>query len=407
MISSSSFLVSALQSAPISTELILQGTRHLNQTKRKNLFSANPQVHRRASGYLYESIIYEMIIRAVHGSEEISRVVLRRDDVPKKFRAIRPFLGQNGFYYSEGGEITIRGDGMDLGEFDSMALDSHGNLLSVEAMVSAKYIKGLVKEIHYKKYLLAQLFGRDPVFVIVSPDNIARTSEGSLLAHEGGCYLVQTAPFEESLNKLSLSEIQSYQPNSTNIFKGILARNLPVTKTFSYRRVHNETRVKLMNAIASSSNKEFIGHSVEEPLLARIVIGQLDKEAVKNLTETWNLTINGSRIDPRLITDRVNRVMLVLRLPELRPGLYFKSENPKAFVKFAPFKKDEFGCERIIFPWSTPYFFMMDNNHDNVSSTMMGNVMQYCLSDNVIGPNIKKRRPQEKPVIKNLFGMKW
>lgn len=405
--SSSSLIVSTLESNPISKELILQATRHVSPTKKKNLFSSVPLIRGNAIGYLYESIVYEIIVRITQESDEFSRFILRRGDVPGKFLAIRPSLGQNGFFYSSSGELTVRGDGIDLGEIDSMLFDRQRNVLCAEAMVSKNNLGGLVKEIRYKKHLLSLLFERTSEFVIASPEDVAHTSAGRQLTQEGGCYFARTAPFEELLSKLSLSEIQSYHPKPSNVGKGILARHIPVTKTFSYRRIHNERRASLINALASNASGELIEQSVAEPLLARIVVGQLDREAVRELTDSWSFTIGGSRIKPDAIRGRAHRVILVLGLPEMRPGLYFKSERPVAFAKFGPFKKDEFGCERVIFPWSTPYFFSLDSNRDIVSPLMMKSVMKNCLTAKVIGPNVKKRRPEERAVIRNLFNMPW
>ena len=100
-----------------------------------------------------------MVLQLAQESKLISRFVLRRSDVPMEFRKPRASIGQNGFFYSPSGEITVRGDGADLGEFDSLVFDDDGKAISFEAMISTKNIKGLVKEIHYKRHLLQLLVG--------------------------------------------------------------------------------------------------------------------------------------------------------------------------------------------------------------------------------------------------------
>ena len=361
-----------------------------------------------AVGYLYESIVYELIVKVVQESQELSSFVLRCADVPRKLLNTRPRLGQDGFFYSKWGELVVRGDGMDLGEFDSLLFGRQGDVLSVEAMISRNNLAGLVKEIHYKRHLLSLLFDRPVQFVVASAEDIAHTAAGQLLSREGGCWFARTAPIDDLLRKISLNDIENLRFEQTNIGKGVVARHVPITKTFSYRRIHDETRARLMDLLGSNGRGEAIERIGEEPLLARIVIGWLDREALRQLADGWIFTIRGSPIDRDVIDGVAHGVILVLRLPEMRPSFYFKCENPEAFAKFGPFKDSEFGCESVIFPWTTPYFFSLDNNREVVSPSTLTRVLESCVTPKVARPRINKRRAEEEErVIRRLFNMSW
>ena len=98
---------------------------------------------------------------------------------------------------------------------------------------------------------------------------------------------------------------------------------------------------------------------------------------------------------------------LVLRLPELRPGLYFRSKDLSAFVKFGPFKLSEFGCEGVIFPWTTLFFRMLEGYRHEVSAPLLIQVLEECLTEEVTKQRVKRRGSREKRAIERIFGMTW
>lgn len=360
-----------------------------------------------AVGYLYDSIVYDMAARIAKTWNEVSHFVLRRADVPPQFKRDSPALGQNGFYYSESGEVTVRGDGTDLAEFDSMLFDRRGGVLCLEAKASANNLEGLPKSIRHRKHVLSLLFRRDPEFLIVSPVEISSLPVGRLLEKEERCLFARTHSLEETLRKLSPREVMMYHPRRANAWKGIGARQIPVTKTFSFRKVYDRSYAALAAILPTRPAREQIQRALADPLLPRMVVGVADERALDKLLETTKLTVEGRQVDPAIARGRDLRTVLVLGLPELRPGLYFRSAQPEAYVKFGPFSRNEFGCEAVIFPGTTPFFYYLEMNRDVLDEATLTRVIESCLTLGVIGPHVHKRRMEEERVVRGLFNMPW
>ncbi|MCA1917416.1 MAG: hypothetical protein LDL35_13625, partial [Methanospirillum hungatei] len=82
--------------------------RHLSRLEKKNLFSDEISYMRSAEGRWFEMIAYELFLDIADKTDAIKTVVLKGADV--KGRNPFPALGQNGFFYSRNGDITIRGN---------------------------------------------------------------------------------------------------------------------------------------------------------------------------------------------------------------------------------------------------------------------------------------------------------
>ena len=73
---------------------------------------------RTAEGRWFEAIVYEMFLDIATRSNRIRFLAMKGADAPKKRDNVR--IGQNGVFYSKYGDITIRGNGQDLAEFDQI-----------------------------------------------------------------------------------------------------------------------------------------------------------------------------------------------------------------------------------------------------------------------------------------------
>ncbi len=296
---------------------------------------------------------------------------------------------------------------MDLAELDALLVDKENGILAVEIMLSRNNLGGLAKEISYKTHLLNLLFERDIRFILVSMEDIADSSDGRILGQRGGCYFVRSDSIFEILGKLTFDQVQNHHVLPRSLNKGIMPELLPVTGKFSYRHIHEENRKRLLDALRMDADKESIKQTISEPLLARLIVGKLDMNSIEYLLENWEFTVNGEKVDPERIRTIIPRVILVLGLPELRPGLYFYSKY-KSFVKFGPFKNREFGCESIIFQWSTTFFHSLEKEHLPVSSRFVTQLLERLVTPEVIGPKVRKRRfKEERKVIRDLFGIAW
>jgi hypothetical protein len=52
-------------------------------------------------------------------------------------------LGQNGFFYSKYGDITVRGNGYDLAEYDLLLVYSDNHIAFAEVVTSPADLKGI------------------------------------------------------------------------------------------------------------------------------------------------------------------------------------------------------------------------------------------------------------------------
>jgi hypothetical protein len=130
---------------------------------------------RTAEGRWFEAIVYELFLDAGETTDEIGGVAVKGADAPRGRRNIH--LGQNGFFYSRNGDITIRGNGQDLAEFDLLLLDRDKRIAFGEVVTSPSDLKEFEKEIEYKKRLLGYLFAQQSVpFILVSSFDISHFS---------------------------------------------------------------------------------------------------------------------------------------------------------------------------------------------------------------------------------------
>ena len=137
---------------------IMRALRHLRPADRKNLFSSDIPQMRTAEGRWFEAIVYEMFLELSLQTDLIQAVVARGADGPTKVR--RAQLGQNGLFYSNIGDIKVRGNGQDLAEVDLVLVDHTGSLTFGEIVTSPADLKELEEEIHYKKHLFGYLYGQ-------------------------------------------------------------------------------------------------------------------------------------------------------------------------------------------------------------------------------------------------------
>ena len=96
---------------------------------------------------------------------------------------------------------------------------------------------------------------------------------------------------------------------------------------FNYRAIHDRARLQLLDALRPEGASGQVRQVALDPLLARLIVGQLDDDAVDALLQRWNFTIKGHKISPKRLRSQGSTMTLVLRLPELRPGFYFRSKD--------------------------------------------------------------------------------
>ena len=155
--------------------IALNATRHMNKIERKKLFSPDIEPMRTAEGRWFEAIVYEMFLDISKKSSQIKYLARKGADAPRKREDVK--LGQNGLFYSKYGDITVRGNGQDLAEFDMLLVDSDNHVAFAEVVTSPSDLKEFEQEIAFKKRLIGYLYDQKITpFLLVSSIDLSNYS---------------------------------------------------------------------------------------------------------------------------------------------------------------------------------------------------------------------------------------
>jgi len=136
---------------------------------------------------------YETFIELAAKNDGIRYLALKGADAPRHRKNAR--LGQNGIFYSRSGDITIRGNGQDLAEFDLLMVDGEDRITFAEVLTSPSDLKEFEAEIEYKRHLLGYLFDQPVVpFLLVSSFDVANYLAGRRIIKTPNTYYFRTDP---------------------------------------------------------------------------------------------------------------------------------------------------------------------------------------------------------------------
>lgn len=269
--------------------------RHLSKQEKNRLFSADIEQMRTAEGRWYEAIIYEMFLDLSLESDEIGGIVSKGADAPRSGRNVR--LGQNGFFYSRSGDITIRGNGQDLAEFDFLLMDPDGKLAFGEVVTSPSDLKEFEKEVAYKKRLLGYLFDQQVVpFLLISSFDISNYSVVKRLMRSPENINLSTISCEEI--KSLLNGYRAIPPSISNGHKKRLdARDIPQKRPFFYQKYHDSERNRVFNTLSRGAGTIAQPERKEGLLVKKILYGGLYPSAIRSLCNEREIRIKGQKIE--------------------------------------------------------------------------------------------------------------
>jgi len=153
-------------------ELINCSLRHLSKQSLKNLDSNNNSAKGIAQGKLFESVVYEQMLEILTKCDFVRAIVKKKDDAI--IFSQKAVYGQNGLFYNGEGDIVLRGNGQDLGEFDMLFVDGAGQVCFCEIMsaIPKGHIISLANEIKYKKRILSKILNQESVpFLLIIAEN--------------------------------------------------------------------------------------------------------------------------------------------------------------------------------------------------------------------------------------------
>jgi hypothetical protein len=319
----------------------------MNKIERKKLFSPDIEPMRTAEGRWFEAIIYEMFLDISKKSDRIKYLAMKGADAPRN-RGEDVKLGQNGLFYSKYGDITIRGNGQDLAEFDLLLVDSDNHIAFAEVVTSPSDLEEFEAEIAYKKKLLGYLYGQKTTpFLLVSSFDLSNYSVVKRLAKDKTNAIIHTSSCEQIK-----SIVKHYRPriiynNPVNHPKLIRATDIPMKNRFDYKLYHDEVRNRIfseINRTGGKSRPELTGETSQ--LVKKVLYGAVFPQTVKAICETYGLIVRGKTIGFEEFPQFYSKAIIATDLPSYELIIYLRSRQKKEYHKMIQLKNGHFKFER-------------------------------------------------------------
>lgn len=289
-----------------------------------------------------------MFLDIAERTDEIRAVALKGADAPKGLRSVR--LGQNGFFYSRNGDITIRGNGQDLAEFDLVLLDRNGGIAFGEVVTSPSDLKEFEKEVEYKKRLLGYLFGQQHVpFLLVSSFDISHYSVVRRLMKSKDNINISTISCEQikGLVKHQGARFFSVTKKHREHRKTFRVTEIDQKVPFDYEKYHDSERNKVFSQISRNIDIRNDCFSEETSLLVKkILYGGLYPSAIKSLCRERDFLIRGEKLEFNNLMNNFSKVILATDLPGYEPLVYLRSKSKREYLKMVQDKEGNFKFER-------------------------------------------------------------
>jgi len=326
--------------------IAINATRHMNKIERRKLFSPDIEPMRTAEGRWFEAIVYEMFLDIAKKTGTIKYIALKGADAPRQRENVK--VGQNGLFYSKYGDITIRGNGQDLAEFDMLLVDSDNHVAFAEVVTSPADLKEFEIEIAYKKKLLGYLYNQKITpFLLVSSFDLSNYSVVKRLAKDKTNAIIHTSSCEEIK-----SLVKHYRPRIIyNVPKDhpklIRATDIRIKHPFDYKQYHDEVKNRIFTEIARKPGR--MSPEITDPtgqLVKKILYGGLFPPAVRAVCETWGITVKGKKIAFEDFPRLYSKAIIATDLPGYELIIYLRSRQKKEYHKLVQMKDGHFKFER-------------------------------------------------------------
>ncbi|MCK9581080.1 MAG: hypothetical protein M0Q92_11640 [Methanoregula sp.] len=326
--------------------IAINATRHMNKIERKKLFSPDIEPMRTAEGRWFEAIVYEMFLDISKKSGTIKYLAMKGADAPSRRENVK--IGQNGLFYSKYGDITIRGNGQDLAEFDMLLVDSDNHVAFAEVVTSPSDLKEFEIEIAYKKKLLGYLYGQKITpFLLVSSFDLSNYSVVKRLAKDRTNAIIHTSSCEQIK-----SLVKHYRPRiiynlPENHPKLIRATDIPMKNPFDYKRYHDEVKNQLFTEMNRKPGK--IQPQITDrtgQLVKKILYGGLFPPAIKAVCDTYGLTVKGKKVTYEDFSKYYSKAIIATDMPGYELIIYLRSKQKKEYHKMIQMKDGHFKFER-------------------------------------------------------------
>ena len=334
------------QSFKPNAAIALNATRHMNNIERKKLFSPDIEPMRTAEGRWFEAIVYEMFLDISKKSDRIKYLARKGADAPRRREDIK--LGQNGLFYSKYGDITIRGNGQDLAEFDMLLVNSDNHVTFAEVVTSPSDLKEFEQEIAFKKRLLGYLYNQNVTpFLLISSFDLSNYSVVKRLAKDKTNAIIHTTSCEEIKSILKHYRPRILYNNPENHPKLIPATDFPMKCPFDYKRYHDEVRTRIFAEISKGSGRKHPYISTQTgQLVKKVLYGGLFPQSIKLLCDSNGLSVKGKKIEFADFSMYYSKAVIATDLPGYELIIYLRSKQKKEYHKMIQAKDGHFKFER-------------------------------------------------------------
>jgi len=353
-----------------------RAARHLSRMERAKLLSTDIDKMRTAEGRWYEAIIYETFIELASRNNGIQYLALKGADAPRRRRNAR--LGQNGIFYSRSGDITIRGNGQDLAEFDLLMIDGKDRVTFAEVLTSPSDLKEFEAEIEYKRNLLGYLFDQPEVpFLLVSSFNVANYSAGRRIIRSPNTHYFQTESCDAIKACIDIRQLTGKPgPDCTPNQRMVDATTLSFRRPFDYQKFHDWQR----NWVFSNVSHEIDVKNAENPhetapLVKKILYGGLYPSAVRRVCEDYEFSVRGEKVGFEDIREKYSKVILATDLPGYEPLIYLRSREKREYLKMVQDREGNFKFERNT-PSRVGFFLWLESLAPTLGSRITSKILE-------------------------------
>jgi hypothetical protein len=370
-------------------EHAVRAMRHLSRIERKNLSSDEISYMRSAEGRWFEMISYELFLDLAARTNAIKAVVLKGADA--RGRKIIPALGQDGFFYSRNGDITIRGNGQDLAEFDLLFIKSDGSLVFVEVVTSPSDLKDFMQEIYYKKQMIRYLFNQKAVtFILITSFPLTNYKGGRKVLGSEEHLSICTQACESFRTHISGTWNTATMKPVLPAGKTILSTSLVTSKPFTYKAFHDLEREWVFTHLATETTPAALPSPHKTAtLVKKILFGRLYPSTMKRLCEKYRFTYKDNVLDHDEINAQFSKVILAADLPDYTPLIYLRLRQKKEYYKMVFDGKGCFKYERKT-PPKVGFFVWLESLEpelgSGISIKVIDSLSAYCFTSGKYSP---------------------
>ncbi len=359
----------------------LRAIRHLSRLERKNLFSEEISYMRSAEGRWFEMITYELFLDLASKTDAISRVILKGDDVRGKKQ--QPALGQDGFFYSRNGDITLRGNGQDLAEFDLLLMKQDGSIVFVEVVTSPADLKDFLPEIYYKKQVIRYLFNQKAVtFILVTSFPLTNYKGGRKVLGSEEHLSICTRSCDTFRTHIGGTWNKSLLKSRLPAGKTVRSTDLTLSRPFVYKEYHDLEKEWVFTHIPEDGRvPEFPSPYRTHTLVKKILFGRLYPSTTRRLCEKYRFVVKDEVLDEKSLAERFTKIILAADLPDYAPLIYLRQRNKKEYLKMVFDGQGTFKFERKT-PPKVGFFVWLESLQPelgaNVSIKTIDALTRYC-----------------------------